>query len=60
MQYVVDCGIDGGVQSEPLVLELNHGFVRRHAIRFHSVGRLQIGLLDPVVDSRSTASDTES
>ena len=51
------CGTDSRVESAAFVVDLNHGFVDRDVIWRGAVGRLEIGLLHPVVDGGSTAAD---
>jgi len=60
MEKIVRFGIDNSVQPVALIVELDHGLVERDVIRLGTVCRLSVGLLDPIVNSRTPSFDTES
>jgi len=56
MEKIVRFGIDNSVQPVALIVELDHGLVERDVIRLGTVCRLSVGLLDPIVNSRTPSS----
>ena len=59
MKKSVRLGIDSGVQPATFVIHLDHRLVDRDVIRRCIAGRLYVGFLYPVVDSRSAPFDTQ-
>jgi len=53
-------GIDCSIKPELLVVDSNHGFVKRNVIRVVIAGGLSIGILNPIVYGFATALDTET
>jgi len=50
VEDVVRRRIDGGLQPEAFVIDLNHGLIQRNVIRRFPARGLSVGLLDPIVD----------
>ena len=59
VEKFVRLGIDSGVQPATFVIHLDHRLVDRDVIRRCIAGRLYVGFLHPVVDSRSAPFDTQ-
>ena len=57
VEKFVRLGIHSGVQPVTFVIHLGHRLVNRNVIRRRIAGRLYVGFLHPVVDSRSTLFD---
>lgn len=57
MEQAVRVGIDHCVQPEPLVIELDHGFVNCDVIRIGTIEGLYICFPHPVVNGGLTALD---
>ena len=59
MQEIVRLGVDRSIQPELLAVDSDHRLVERNVIRTRVAGRLQIGLVNPVVDRFLRPFDTK-
>ena len=59
MEDHVGLRVDGGEEPLGLAIDFNDGFVEGDLLRFLAAARLEVGLLDPVVNGRSAPIDTK-